>query len=165
MTDQKFFVKTLESEIPIFNRVFLALPDKPVDWRAHPKNKSTLQLAKDMTAEALVFPTLLKTGKIDFSKASPPKGETMSKIAFEFKDSMEEVHKIASKMTEKDWSSPAVLLIGDKNEWKSTKGEMALNFLIDMIHHRGQLTTHIRPQGGKVPSIYGPSGDSVMEDM
>jgi len=28
-----------------------------------------------------------------------------------------------------------------------------------MIHHRGQLTTYIRPMGGKVPSIYGPSGD------
>jgi uncharacterized damage-inducible protein DinB len=25
------------------------------------------------------------------------------------------------------------------------------------IHHRGQLTAYIRPMGGKVPSIYGPS--------
>jgi uncharacterized damage-inducible protein DinB len=29
----------------------------------------------------------------------------------------------------------------------------------DAIHHRGQLSTYIRPMGGKVPSIYGPSGD------
>ena len=28
-----------------------------------------------------------------------------------------------------------------------------------MIHHRGQLGAYIRPMGGKVPSIYGPSGD------
>jgi uncharacterized damage-inducible protein DinB len=27
------------------------------------------------------------------------------------------------------------------------------------IHHRGQLSSYIRPMGGKVPSIYGPSGD------
>jgi uncharacterized damage-inducible protein DinB len=27
------------------------------------------------------------------------------------------------------------------------------------IHHRGQLSAYIRPMGGKVPSIYGPSGD------
>ena len=29
----------------------------------------------------------------------------------------------------------------------------------DSIHHRGQLSVYIRPAGGKVPSIYGPSGD------
>jgi uncharacterized damage-inducible protein DinB len=28
------------------------------------------------------------------------------------------------------------------------------------IHHRGQLSAYLRPMGGKVPSIYGPSGDS-----
>ena len=32
--------------------------------------------------------------------------------------------------------------------------------LFDAIHHRGQLTTYIRPMGGKVPPVYGPSGDS-----
>jgi uncharacterized damage-inducible protein DinB len=29
----------------------------------------------------------------------------------------------------------------------------------DAIHHRGQLTTYLRPMGSKVPAIYGPSGD------
>ena len=28
------------------------------------------------------------------------------------------------------------------------------------IHHRGQLSTYLRPMGGKVPSIYGPSADT-----
>ena len=28
------------------------------------------------------------------------------------------------------------------------------------IHHRGQLSSYLRPMGGKVPGIYGPSGDS-----
>jgi uncharacterized damage-inducible protein DinB len=27
------------------------------------------------------------------------------------------------------------------------------------IHHRGQLSSYIRPMGGKVPSIYGPTAD------
>ncbi len=29
------------------------------------------------------------------------------------------------------------------------------------IHHRGQLSAYLRPMGGKVPGIYGPSGDSA----
>ena len=29
------------------------------------------------------------------------------------------------------------------------------------IHHRGQLSAYVRPMGGKVPGIYGPSGDTA----
>jgi uncharacterized damage-inducible protein DinB len=31
--------------------------------------------------------------------------------------------------------------------------------LMDMVHHRGQLTVYLRMADGKVPSIYGPSAD------
>jgi uncharacterized damage-inducible protein DinB len=41
----------------------------------------------------------------------------------------------------------------------------ALHFLTlglhHTIHHRGQLSTYLRPMGGKVPSIYGESYDSA----
>jgi uncharacterized damage-inducible protein DinB len=40
----------------------------------------------------------------------------------------------------------------------------AVNFLSmtvrHSVHHRGQLSTYLRPMGGKIPGIYGPSGDS-----
>ena len=28
------------------------------------------------------------------------------------------------------------------------------------VHHRGQLSTYLRPMGGHVPGIYGPSADT-----
>jgi uncharacterized damage-inducible protein DinB len=28
------------------------------------------------------------------------------------------------------------------------------------VHHRGQLSTYLRPMGGTVPGIYGPSADT-----
>jgi uncharacterized damage-inducible protein DinB len=31
--------------------------------------------------------------------------------------------------------------------------------LHDQIHHRGQLSVYLRMADGKVPAIYGPSGD------
>lgn len=33
--------------------------------------------------------------------------------------------------------------------------------LAHAIHHRGQLSTYLRPMGGKVPVIYGESYDSA----
>jgi len=63
-------------------------------------------------------------------------------------------------MRETGWQSDSKMFMGDKMTWKSSKGKMAWGFLLDLIHHRGQLSTYIRPMGGKVPSIYGPSADS-----
>src|SRR3970282_1590509 len=35
---------------------------------------------------------------------------------------------------------------------------MAWSFLFDIVHHRGQITTYLRPMGSTVPQISGPSG-------
>jgi uncharacterized damage-inducible protein DinB len=36
---------------------------------------------------------------------------------------------------------------------------MAWGFLFDIVHHRGQITTYLRPMGSTVPQVYGPSAD------
>ena len=43
---------------------------------------------------------------------------------------------------------------------KDTIGGVVWIALFDAVHHRGQLSTYIRPMGGTVPSIYGPSADA-----
>lgn len=45
--------------------------------------------------------------------------------------------------------------------FEETYGGMLWGSLLDMIHHRGQLSVYIRPMGGRVPSIYGPSADDA----
>jgi uncharacterized damage-inducible protein DinB len=92
----------------------------------------------------------------------PEKQDKMKKISHDFVKNLEEARDMADSMSEDDWNSPAEMKMNGKSMWKSTKGGMAWGLLIDLIHHRGQLSTHIRPQGGKVPSIYGPSGDDKM---
>jgi hypothetical protein len=44
---------------------------------------------------------------------------------------------------------------------RDTVGGLLWIALFDAVHHRGQLSAYIRPMGGKVPSIYGPSADSA----
>jgi uncharacterized damage-inducible protein DinB len=46
---------------------------------------------------------------------------------------------------------------------KDTVGGLLWIALFDTVHHRGQLSTYIRPMGGNVPSIYGPSADDAGE--
>jgi uncharacterized damage-inducible protein DinB len=45
----------------------------------------------------------------------------------------------------------------------STNWELIAGCARTIVHHRGQLSTYIRPMGGKVPSIYGPSADDAGE--
>lgn len=160
MTDREFFVETLKDELPRFERVFNALPESPKDLRHHPKNKNAAEIVSTMASESSVLPDTLSTGIMDFSKAENPEG--VRKSANVFKKYMEETLELAGKASEEDWASDAQMLNGEKVEWETSKGKMVWAMLLDLIHHRGQLSTHIRPQGGKVPSIYGPSGDNAM---
>ena len=41
----------------------------------------------------------------------------------------------------------------------------AWGFLFDIVHHRGQISTYLRPMGSTVPQIYGPSADEPMEPV
>ena len=49
------------------------------------------------------------------------------------------------------WEATLVSLLG--------MGTVRWAFLFDEIHHRGQLSTSLRPIGGKAPSSCGPSAD------
>jgi uncharacterized damage-inducible protein DinB len=53
--------------------------------------------------------------------------------------------KLAQTITFAIWTEPAVAYL-----------DIALKHT---IHHRGQLSSYLRPMGAKVPSIYGPSAD------
>lgn len=60
------------------------------------------------------------------------------------------------------WNHQAWLIQGTEEiVLKDTVGGLLWIALFDVIHHRGQLNTYIRPMGGKVPSIYGPSADDA----
>jgi hypothetical protein len=162
MTSKEFFGKTIKNEMSAFERVFKAVPNKLKDFRAHPKNRNTEEIVKTLFFDSVSMPTLLETGEVDFGEEPKMDPGTVSDVAMMFKENLEETEKIVSKMSEEEWDMPAKLLMNGKVMWESPVGEAVWGILFDMIHHRGQLSTHIRPQGGKVPSIYGPSGDSEM---
>ena len=78
----------------------------------------------------------------------------------------EDHHKtLAVKLNELDdntWNHAAWIIRGEQEILlKDTVGGLLWLALFDAVHHRGQLSTYIRPMGGKVPSIYGPSADTT----
>lgn len=63
--------------------------------------------------------------------------------------------------SEAAWARTGQLRSGGRVALERPAGDIVWLFHFDEIHHRGQLSTYLRPMGAKVPSIYGASGDSV----
>src|SRR5258708_22666418 len=65
------------------------------------------------------------------------------------------------QLSQARWEQTARLRAGRQIVVKKTVGELLWLFHFDLIHHRGQLTTYLRPMGSNVPSIYGKSADAT----
>jgi uncharacterized damage-inducible protein DinB len=66
---------------------------------------------------------------------------------------------VVAKMDDASWNKPAEFYYQGKVVSNRPAGEFIWFCLFDAIHHRGQLSAYLRPMGGKVPAIYGPSAD------
>lgn len=154
------FLKTLEGEIPVFERVLKAVPAENQDYRPDPKSKTAPELASGMTSEVLIYPKFLKEGVVNMDSDFKPSTGSPTELADIMTKGWQEVKSIVAGMSDAEWEMEADMQMGGASAWKATRGEMAWGMLLDLIHHRGQLSTYLRAMGGKVPSIYGPSADS-----
>jgi hypothetical protein len=137
------------------------VPKHKHSYKHDKKSRTTFELlSQTFGAESGMFIAILKNGKLDFMTWPKPKWKTAEGVRKEFMKNMKTTVAIAKKMNEKQWASNTQMFMDGKMVWEAPRGHIAWEFLLDLIHHRGQLSTHLRPMGGRVPSIYGPSADS-----
>ena len=137
------------------------IPSNKHQYKHDKKSRSAFELMSQTLGQEIGMMILfLKTGKLDFAIWKGSRLKTAADVRKVFMKDSKIVYDMVKKMTNKTWGSKAAMYMGDKMDWESTRGLMAWSFLLDAIHHRGQLSTYLRPMGGKVPSIYGPSADT-----
>lgn len=125
----------------------------------HPTSAPRKQATSDGSSpkRQRVLCDLLDTGVIDWKQR--PRPATTAEIVKAWDEATAELRKRIEKLDEAKLGSPANFAMGDGTTWTDTIGNMLWGFLFDMVHHRGQLSAYLRPMGGKVPAIYGPSAD------
>jgi uncharacterized damage-inducible protein DinB len=161
MNNLEFCVARRKAERKAFVSVLKAMPRDRLDYRPDPKARNAAELAWVIAAEEADLATLIETGSIDWKPQTPP--ATVEEIVSTYESSATKVDEQLGKLDEAAWNKPARFLVEGKTVWEDTTGNMVWGFLFDAIHHRGQLSTYLRPMGGKVPSIYGPSADDPGE--
>jgi len=158
VTDQDFFFQKWDREAPKFDSVMDALPPDRLDYRPHPKSRSAAEMVTHLAREQEMLVGMIDTGRIDYKDS---RAEDFGEMRALWKKSTVELRNRLKELDDAGWNRPVQFFAGGNQINETTTDEMLWGFLLDMIHHRGQLSTYIRPMGGKVPSIYGPSADAV----
>lgn len=159
MRNYEFFASCVDHETPVFGRVFRAVPADKLDYRPHEKNTAAGDLVFQMEQEITALVDIFETGQVTMGPRKRP--DSLDEMASNFERSAKRVAEAARATSDERWRGPAKFLWDGNVAWETTVAEMAWGFLFDLIHHRGQLSVYLRPMGGKVPSIYGPSGDDA----
>lgn len=150
---QQVAINSLVNEAKTTQRVIQAIPPDNTGYKPDPVSMSSLELAKHIANSELQILKGALTGVFDFSGAVPNSVQTPADVATWYGEELNELlPQLRALPPEKAgqvidfmgfMQMPAVLFVN-----------MAVSHT---IHHRGQLSTHLRAAGGKCPSIYGPS--------
>lgn len=153
-----FFVQNMKNEYAITKKVLAAVPENQKTYTPHPTSRKAGELAWHIVASELWFLDGIIKGKYEMTGAEPPAPATIAEVVAEYEKGFtslmpavealpgEHLAKVADFFGMK---FPNVVYMG-----------FAANHT---IHHRGQLSTYLRPMGAKVPDIYGGSADEPFQ--
>jgi len=155
----KIFCDTIQSEFETTKKVIRAVPDDKKSYKPDPKSMSAHELAWHIAGSEIFFLDGILNGKYEMSGEQPAPPPTIGAIL----DWYEGVHK---DRIAKLQSLPADKLV-QPLQFFGVMELPAVAFLnlmnLHTSHHRGQLSTYLRPMGAKVPSIYGGSADEPFQ--
>jgi uncharacterized damage-inducible protein DinB len=153
-----FLLGGIENEWRTTRKVILAIPAERASFRPDEKARSALELAWHIVASEVWFLEGVLAGEWREQAAMPAQVRTPHDIVAWYESS-------APSLIEKIRALPSAALAETMDFFGLFRASRALFLhmnLLHAVHHRGQLSTYLRPMGAKVPSIYGPSGDEPM---
>jgi uncharacterized damage-inducible protein DinB len=159
MTNREFFSLQCASEHPRFVGVLEATPADRLDYRPHPRSRSALELIGHLIGHELDLVELCQTGAINHRMQVP--FTDLADAVQIYRRAHEELKPALEAVDEATWESKGSFIVGGKTWMQAPRLDLAWMLLMDAVHHRGQLSTYLRPMGGKVPAIYGPSADTM----
>ena len=155
-TMRDYYRERVEAETPTFIKVMKAVPADKADYKPHPRSPSAKELLGWLAVELHEACNVIDRGECVLSVTEP---SDVDESVRAYEKHAATLQSRLSSLDDARWESPARLIMDRKVMWETTVGDMLFGFLFDAIHHRGQLSSYLRPMGAKVPSIYGPSGD------
>jgi len=151
MDEKALFTKFWTEEAKTTRNVIARIPESS-EYRPDPRSRTAKEIAWQIVCEEKMLIEALETGKAEW--APDPIPPTMKEVLDEYERQSAEVVKRWNALPDSRWSGSLEFFGSER-----PASPMAWSFLFDIVHHRGQITTYLRPMGSTVPQIYGPSAD------
>jgi len=160
-TPRQQFLDAYEREHAITMKVLRAYPPEKSDLQPHPKCKPARELAWIFVLERglakAVFNNAFASGQT--GGGPPPASQKWDDILSALEAAHAEFRGVFNSFTDEQLLEPIKFFGGPKTLIDVPRLSFAWFLVHDQIHHRGQMSIYLRMADGKVPSIYGPSGD------
>ena len=159
MSNREFLKGLLEEEKGRFLGVLAAVPADKLDWRPEAKSRTAGELLGHLIGHEQDLVELIETGTIHH-RIQVPFDDHAHALSL-FRAGREEAVAKLSALSDADWTSEGQFLVNGNVVYRLPRMQLAWILFLDAVHHRGQLSTYLRPMGSKCPSIYGPSADTM----
>lgn len=151
MDEKSLFLGFWTNESKTTRNVLARIPDGS-NYRPDPKSRTAKDIAWQIVGEEKMLVDALESGKMEWTPSDAP--ATMSALVETYETQSADVIRRLNALPAEKWSG-TLEFFGHQRP----AAPMAWSFLFDIVHHRGQITTYLRPMGSTVPQIYGPSAD------
>jgi uncharacterized damage-inducible protein DinB len=151
MTERELFLQFWTHEAETTRRVFARIPEGST-YRPDPKSRSAQEIAWQVVCEERMIMEALETGKMAW--APTPMPASMREVEKAHAEQGSEIVRRWKALPDSRWHGTLEFFGRER-----PASPLAWSFLFDIVHHRGQISTYLRPMGSTVPQIYGPSGD------
>ena len=151
MDEQTLFTGFWKNETKTTRNVIARIPEGS-DYRPDPKSRTAKDIAWQILCEEKMLIDGLESGKAEW--APPPTPATMKDVLDVYETQSADIEKRFQALSAERWAGTLEFFGSPRPALP-----MCWGFLFDIVHHRGQITTYLRPMGSTVPQIYGPSAD------
>jgi uncharacterized damage-inducible protein DinB len=149
--EKRLFTGFWTDEAKTTSKVLSRIPEGS-DYRPDPKSRTAQEIAWQIVCEEKMIIDALESGTAEWAPPEMPK--SMQDVSAAYDKQSADILRRLNALAAERWNGE-LEFFGSKRP----ASPMAWSFLFDIVHHRGQITTYLRPMGSTVPQIYGPSGD------
>ena len=156
----EIYLPQIRNEHKTTRRVIEAIPADKCGWCPDPTSKSALDLAWHIASSECFFLNGIAAGKYERPSdggdgSRPASIKTPADVLKWYDENHAKAVSQLGQVQGDNLSRPIDFFGMFSFPAVAYAGLMCSH----SIHHRGQLSSYLRPMGGKVPSIYGPSAD------
>src|SRR5262245_10620250 len=145
MTLREFYLERRRAEFPVFLRVLQHLPKERADYKPHERSQSAEQIVWTLTSELRACLDVVIEKRAEWKALPVPPLDEMIEL---FEKWSKELTERVNEMDDAAWNSTARFFFNGKMVSEQPVGTFLWFVLFDAIHHRGQLSSYLRPMGG-----------------